>query len=109
MKDYRILIVDDEEPMRELLLLYLKSDGYAAEAVSGGEEAVNKVMHHRYDLILLDLMMPGMDGFEVCKRIRSFSTVPIIMLTAREQTVDKVVGLRTGADDYITRAVRSRG
>lgn len=103
MIDRHILIVDDEEPMRELLLLYLQSAGYTAEAISNGEEAIHFVKRRHFDLILLDLMLPGIDGFEVCRQIRNFSTVPIVMLSAREQTADKVIGLRIGADDYITK------
>lgn len=99
----RILIVDDEEPMRELLRIYLEAEGYVTGSSCDGEEALHKLQQEPYDLILLDLMMPKYDGFDVCKMIRSKSTIPIIMLTAREDTVDKVVGLKIGADDYLTK------
>ncbi|MMZ54176.1 Transcriptional regulatory protein SrrA [compost metagenome] len=103
MKDKRILIIDDEAPMRELLNLYLKAEGYTTEEASEGRSAIKKLKQTNYHLVLLDIMMPEMDGFDICREIRKFSKVPIIMLTAREQTVDKVVGLRIGADDYITK------
>ncbi|KHL97186.1 hypothetical protein QW71_02825 [Paenibacillus sp. IHB B 3415] len=99
----KILIVDDEAPMRELLQLYLHAEGYLTEAVAGGKEALSRIPATDFDLVILDLMMPLMDGFDVCKAIRQISTVPIIMLTAREETVDKVVGLKIGADDYLTK------
>ncbi|GGF90755.1 response regulator transcription factor [Paenibacillus abyssi] len=103
MKEQRILIVDDEEPMRELLMLYLKADGYTADAISNSEDVLLKMQQTSYDLVLLDVMMPIMDGFEVCRAIRASYTTPVIMITARERTIDKVEGLRIGADDYITK------
>jgi two-component system, OmpR family, response regulator ResD len=102
-RDRKILIVDDEEPMRQLLQLYIQADGYDTDTAADGKQAIEKLRQAHYDLVLLDLMMPVMDGFDVCKEIRSWSTVPIIMLTARDETVDKVVGLKIGADDYITK------
>lgn len=98
-----VLIVDDEAPMRELLQLYLNAEGYSTEAAASGKEALSRISAAHYDLVILDLMMPVMDGFDVCKAIRQSSTVPIIMLTARDETVDKVVGLKIGADDYLTK------
>lgn len=102
-KNRHILIVDDEEPMRELLQLYLLADGYTADTAVDGEHALIRLQHGKYDLVLLDLMMPTLDGFDVCKAIRNVSTVPIIMLTAREEIIDKVIGLKIGADDYMTK------
>ncbi len=99
----KILIVDDEEPMRELLQLYLTAEGFETDSAIDGEEAIRRLKAGTYDLILLDLMMPKMDGLDVCKWIRQVSTVPIIMLTARDETIDKVVGLKIGADDYLTK------
>jgi two-component system, OmpR family, response regulator ResD len=98
-----VLIVDDEEPMRELLRLYLMSEGYLIDDCINGIEAISKVKRNSYDLMILDVMMPEMNGYEVCKEVRTFSSLPIIMLTARNQVVDKVQGLRIGADDYITK------
>ncbi|AMA73398.1 MULTISPECIES: response regulator transcription factor [Aneurinibacillus] len=98
-----ILIVDDEQPMRRLLSLYLRQSGYATHEVSSGEEALAAVRSNRYGLILLDIMMPGMSGWEVCESVREISNVPVIMLTARDETRDKVKGLGLGADDYITK------
>jgi two-component system, OmpR family, response regulator ResD len=98
-----ILIVDDEAPMRELLRLYLKKEGYEIEESTTGIDAINKIREKTYSIVLLDIMMPGMGGFEVCREVRQFSQVPIIMLTARNQLTDKVTGLRIGADDYITK------
>jgi len=98
-----ILIVDDESPMRELLSLYLRQEDYEIDESSNGTEAIEKIRERSYSLILLDIMMPGMGGFEVCREIRRISQVPIIMLTARNHLTDKVSGLRIGADDYITK------
>ncbi|QJC52342.1 response regulator transcription factor [Paenibacillus albicereus] len=104
----RILIVDDELPMQDLLQVYLHSEGFQTRTASNGLEALEKIKEDEFDLILLDLMLPGMDGFDICKAVREISTVPIIMLTAREGTVDKVVGLKMGADDYITKPFEAR-
>ena len=98
-----ILIVDDEEPMRTLLSLHLKKKGYQTEEAASGLKAVAAVQERSYNLILLDVMMPGMSGWDVCAAIRRHSDVPIIMLTARDQTEEKVKGLELGADDYITK------
>nr|WP_027415112.1 response regulator transcription factor [Aneurinibacillus terranovensis] len=104
MEDKRmVLIVDDEKPMRQLLSICLRQAGYSADQVSSGEEAIAALQSKPYELILLDVMMPTLDGWETCEKIRQFSNVPIIMLTAREQTSDKVKGLALGADDYVTK------
>jgi two-component system response regulator ResD len=98
-----ILIVDDEAPMRELLSLYLRKEGFRIDEATTGIEGIQKIRENDYSMILLDIMMPGIGGFEVCREVRDFSRVPIIMLTARNQLSDKVSGLRLGADDYITK------
>ncbi len=98
-----ILIVDDEKPIVEILKLNLIKSGYRTIEAYDGEDAVKKASENKVDLILLDVMLPKMDGFAVCKKIRETSSVPIIMLTAREEEVDKVLGLELGADDYMTK------
>ncbi|MDQ8734861.1 response regulator transcription factor [Paenibacillus sp. LHD-38] len=102
-KNRLILIVDDEAPMRHLLQLYLQADGYQTDSAANGKQALEKLKNNNFDLVVLDLMMPEMDGFDVCKSIRNWSTIPIIMLTARDEMIDKVIGLKLGADDYITK------
>jgi DNA-binding response OmpR family regulator len=99
----RILLVDDERAIQTLLSYPLQKDGYEVVCASDGREALARFDEGQYDLVVLDVMMPRMDGLEVCRRIRSKHTVPIIMLTARAEEVDKVVGLELGADDYITK------
>ena len=103
----RILLVDDEQPIQTLLSFPLQRDGYEVTAVSDGREALARFSDQHFDLVVLDLMMPKMDGLEVCRRLRAQSgpgkTVPIIMLTARSEEIDKVIGLELGADDYITK------
>ena len=101
--DKKILIVDDEKPIVEILKINLMKDGYTVFEAYDGEEAVNKAMATEPDLILLDVMLPKLDGFSVLKKIREKSSVPILMLTAREEEFDKVLGLELGADDYITK------
>lgn len=101
--DKKILIVDDEKPIVEILKINLVKDGYTVFEAYDGEEAVNKAMVEEPDLILLDVMLPKLDGFSVLKKIREKSSVPILMLTAREEEFDKVLGLELGADDYITK------
>ncbi len=98
-----ILVVDDEKNILDLVAMYLKSDGYFVETASSGEDAVNRFHKCSPDLIVLDIMLPDMDGWEVCRRIRKDSNVPIVMLTAKDFTTDKVVGLELGADDYVTK------
>ncbi len=101
--DKKILVVDDERPIVEILKINLQKEGYVVFEAYDGEEAVNKAMMINPDLILLDVMLPKLDGFSVCKKIREKSSVPILMLTAREEELDKVLGLELGADDYITK------
>ncbi len=98
-----ILIVDDEKPILEILKFNLEKEGFRVLGASDGEEGLNLALTQNPDLILLDIMLPKLDGFDVCKRIREKSNVPIIMITAREEEVDKVLGLELGADDYITK------
>ena len=99
----RILLVDDERAIQTLLSYPLQKDGYDVTCASDGREALSRFDDGQYDLVVLDVMMPRLDGLEVCRRLRAKSTVPIIMLTARAEEVDKVVGLELGADDYITK------
>ncbi len=99
----KILIVDDDEHISELISLYLIRDGYDTREVHDGKSAVEEFKSYNPDLIMLDIMLPAMDGYEVCKEIRKTSNVPIIMLTAKGDTIDKVLGLELGADDYIVK------
>ena len=99
----KILIVDDEKNIVDILNHNLKREGYETVQAYDGEEAVEKTKSEKPDLVLLDVMLPKMDGFSVCKTIRQTSNIPIIMVTAKEDIVDKVIGLELGADDYITK------
>ena len=99
----KILIVEDEKNIAELLAVNLMLAGYAYEVAYDGEEGLNKALTGEFDLILLDIMLPKMNGFEVCTRIRRRLSTPIIMVTAREEEKDKILGLDTGADDYVTK------
>jgi DNA-binding response OmpR family regulator len=99
----RILLVDDEQSVQTLLSYPLRKDGYEVIPAHDGQEALERFAEQRFDLVVLDLMLPKMDGIEVCRRMRSRSRVPIIMLTAKGDEIDKVVGLEMGADDYITK------
>ena len=99
----RVLVVDDEKMIVKGIRFSLEQDGYEVTAAYDGEEALNLVRDHEYDIILLDLMLPKMSGLEVCQQIREFSSVPIIMLTAKGEDMDKIMGLEYGADDYITK------
>jgi len=98
-----VLIVEDDPNIRELLQLYLEKGGYAVTLASDGGQGLDKFRAIKPNLVLLDVMMPVMDGWAVCKAIREESNVPVIMLTAKGETDDKVMGLRTGADDYVTK------
>ena len=99
----RILIVEDEESYREPLVYQLTREGYDVSAAATGEEGLELFTKGGIDLVLLDLMLPGIDGTALCRRIREQSRVPIIMLTAKSAEIDKVVGLEIGADDYVTK------
>ena len=103
-----ILVVDDEQNIVKLARLYLNKDGYQVEAAYDGAEALEKAKSIRPDLIILDIMMPEMDGLAVCRELRKTSNVPIIILTARDDDIDRIVGLELGADDYITKPFNPR-
>ena len=100
---YKILIVDDDENICELLRLYLEKDGFETVVANDGEQAVKYASLHNPDLILLDIMLPLLDGWQVCREIRKTSDTPIIMLTAKGETFDKILGLELGADDYVSK------
>jgi DNA-binding response OmpR family regulator len=104
----RILLVDDEQPIQTLLSFPLQRDGYDVVQASDGREALTRFDEQTFDLVVLDVMMPRMDGLEVCRRLRARSSVPIIMLTAKSEEIDKVLGLELGADDYITKPFSMR-
>lgn len=104
----RIMVVEDEESFSEALSFMLKREGYEVEVADDGNKALDVFDQRGADLILLDLMLPGMSGLEVCRTIRTKSQVPIIMLTAKDGEIDKVVGLEMGADDYVTKPFSSR-
>lgn len=104
----KILIVEDELTLQETLAYNLKHQGYKVETANDGPSAVEKAKKIEPDLILLDIMLPGMDGFEVCRTLRKDMSVPIIMLTARDDEIDRVVGLEVGADDYLTKPFSMR-
>lgn len=108
MASERILLVDDEANIIDLARMYLERDGFQVEAAVDGAEAVEKISELKPDLVVLDIMLPEIDGFEVCRRVRSESDVPIIMLTARDEDIDKIVGLELGADDYMTKPFNPR-
>ena len=100
---YKILIVDDDENICELLRLYLEKDGFDTVVAGDGEQAVEYAAKYSPDLILLDIMLPKLDGWQVCREIRKTSETPIIMLTAKGETFDKILGLELGADDYVSK------
>ena len=99
----RILLVDDERSMQTLLSYPLRKDGYEVTLAGDGREALSRFAEQAFDLVVLDVMLPEVDGLEVCRRLRARSAVPIIMLTAKAEEIDKVLGLEMGADDYITK------
>src|SRR5215208_3607810 len=103
-----VLVVEDEVSIASFVSLYLKNAGYLVHTVGTGQEALVKAEAERPDLIVLDLMLPDVDGIEVCRKIRANSEVPILMLTARDEDVDKIIGLEVGADDYLTKPFNPR-
>ncbi len=103
MEDRIVLIVEDDPNIVDILRFNFEKEGYSVDVATDGAAGLEKALEISPDLILLDVMLPKMDGFEVCRRVREKSSVPIIMLTAREEEVDKVLGLELGADDYITK------
>lgn len=108
MTDKTVLIVDDEEPIRELLALYLSKAGFKVQEAADGAQALIKYQESKPDIIILDIMMPVLDGLEVCRQIRKFSCIPIIMLTSRSEDDDRIMGLELGADDYVTKPFNPR-
>lgn len=104
----RILVVEDEESLSDPLQYLLEREGFDVDVVADGEEAVRHFDLHGADLVLLDLMLPGLPGTEVCRQVRQRSNVPVIMLTAKDSEIDKVVGLELGADDYVTKPYSAR-
>ena len=104
----RVLVVDDEANIRDVLCRYLAADGFLTTQATDGEEALRQVVAKPPDMIILDLMLPGLDGLEVCRRIRATSAVPILLLTAKGEEPDKVVGFSVGADDYVTKPFSPR-
>jgi DNA-binding response OmpR family regulator len=103
-----ILVVDDDEAIRELASLYLEKEGFQVTCAADGQEAVDAAHSQKPALVVLDVMLPTIDGFEVCRQLRRDSDVPILMLTARDEDVDKIVGLELGADDYLTKPFNPR-
>src|SRR5215212_7500104 len=104
----KILIVEDERNIASFVSMYLKNARYTVEIARDGAEALQKAENAKPDLVVLDLMLPDIDGLEVCRQIRSSSDVPILMLTARDDDIDKIVGLEVGADDYLTKPFNPR-
>lgn len=104
----KILVVEDEKPIADILEYNLKKEGYEVQAAYSGDEAVTMAKDFMPDLILLDIMLPGIDGFSVCRQVRQYMDCPIIMLTAKDAEIDKVLGLELGADDYVTKPFSTR-
>ena len=104
----RILIVEDEEAIARFVELELCHEGYAVEKAADGRTGLEKALSGQFDLVLLDIMLPVMDGWQVCREIRKVSNIPIIMLTAKDETFDKVLGLELGADDYIVKPFETK-
>ena len=104
----RVLVVDDDAALAEMLTLVLQNEGFHSRIVPRGDEALSAFRDYKPDLVLLDLMLPGKDGIDVCKEIRAESGVPIVMLTAKSDTVDVVVGLESGADDYVVKPFKPK-
>ncbi|MBZ4687889.1 MAG: two-component system, OmpR family, response regulator ResD [Clostridia bacterium] len=104
----KILVVDDEEKIRSLVKMYLQREGFKIDEAADGDEALTKIKKTDYNLVVLDLMLPVIDGMAVCREVRSFSDVPIIMLTAKGDEVDKLVGFEMGADDYVVKPFSPR-
>ncbi|KAB1439865.1 response regulator transcription factor [Candidatus Galacturonibacter soehngenii] len=103
MSNINILVVDDEKEIADLVEIYLVSDGYKVFKAYSAEEGFKVLEQNKIELVLLDIMMPGMDGLEMCRRIREYNNIPIIMLSAKSTDLDKILGLSTGADDYVVK------
>jgi two-component system response regulator RegX3 len=99
----RILVVDDEPSITEFVSYNLRKEGWDVDVAATGDEALELARHHEFDLVVLDVMLPGMDGYEVCRRLRTTSDVPVLFLSARDTELDKVVGLEIGGDDYLAK------
>jgi two-component system response regulator VicR len=108
MLQAKILVVEDEKPIADIIKFNLEKEGYDVTCIHNGDEAIDVALATPPDLMLLDLMLPGSDGIEVCRRVRQSSDLPIIMLTAKDSEVDKVIGLEMGADDYVTKPFSNR-
>lgn len=108
MAKYKVLVVDDDKNICELLRLYLEKEGFEVSLAFDGKQGVDKFESEKPDLMLLDIMMPNMDGWQVCREIRKTSQCPIIMLSAKGETIDKVLGLELGADDYVVKPFDSK-
>ena len=104
----RVLVVDDDAPLAEMLSIVLRQEGFESHICARGDQAMDEFRAYKPDLVLLDLMLPGKDGIDVCKEIRAESGVPIVMLTAKNDTVDVVVGLESGADDYVVKPFKPK-
>ncbi len=103
-----ILLVDDEQHIIDLAKMYLEQEAYQVDSATDGKSALHKILTEKPALVVLDLMLPGLDGWDVCRRVRAESDVPIIMLTARSDDIDRIVGLELGADDYLTKPFNPR-
>jgi two-component system response regulator CpxR len=108
MNESHILLIDDDRDLAELLGEYLDAEGYRLSAAHSGEDGIVQLREHHYDLVLLDVMMPGIDGFETLRQIRTYSSVPVLMLTAKGEEMDRVLGLELGADDYLAKPYSHR-
>ncbi len=106
MAQKRILIIEDEDSISDLISLYLEKENFITTVSNTGQDGIELVDRFKPDLILLDLMLPDISGFEVCKKISSKYIIPIIMITAKSDTIDKILGMELGADDYITKPLR---
>lgn len=108
VRAFKVLVVEDEKPIADILEYNLAKEGYEVKAVYSGDEAVEEALAFKPDLILLDIMLPGIDGLNVCRQVRQNLSCPIIMLTAKDSEIDKVLGLELGADDYVTKPFSTR-
>jgi two-component system alkaline phosphatase synthesis response regulator PhoP len=108
MRSKKVLVVDDEKKICDLLEAYLKKDGYEVVTAYEGRQALEIIKKQNPDLVVLDLNLPEMDGLDVCKTLRGWSKIPVIMLTARDEETDKIIGLELGADDYVTKPFSPR-
>ena len=108
MEAKKVLIVEDDKPISDIIKFNLTKEGFSTDVAYDGQEGLEKALKENPDLVLLDVMLPTIDGFEICKKIREKSSVPIIILTAKEEEVDKVLGLELGADDYMTKPFGQR-